>query len=471
MACWRCSSSARIGGCTPSARAAASWLGWGTLIGSAFLIRGATVQFPGWIALLPVLGATCCIAAGDPAMRWAPRPLIRHPSVQWVGDHSYAIYLWHWPLIIAAPWVLGGALTWPSRLAIVVVTLVLAAASKRFVEDPVRTSSWWRARRRRPYVFALAGSVLLIALSSAWISTLDRTWTTKDRASQVALDAERPCYAAAALVVNGCADAFRRPSGMDIAFAAQDYDPVMSRCEQPVSGTEPVFCSFGVEHPAHTVAVIGNSHALRLVPALERWGRQHGWRVLLAAKTDCLGTVIPGEGRTDCVDWSRNVQQRLIARGDVDVVVFGSHVGARDYMAGDDPTPADLARVNDGVTSTFETYRAHGIQVMVTGDVPGTRPDLAPTCVAASSSTVDPCSRPRAEADVSNTLGDIAIAHPELTRYVSLADFLCDRTTCHAVVGGVVVYTDSHHLTTSFSRSLAPYLGPEVQRLVDQPLR
>ena len=455
----------------PVTRAALSWVGWIILVASAFLIPGTKVLFPGWIALIPVFGAVCCLMAGDPAVRWAPRPFMRNSAVQWVGTYSYAIYLWHWPLIIAAPWVIGSDLTTPDKLVIIALTVGLSFVSKRLVEDPVRTSAWWRAKRRRAYVFALAGSVLLIAVCTVWMQALDATWASKDRSSQAALDAGKPCYAAAALV-HKCADAFKRPSDMAIAFAAHDFDPVMSKCEQPITGSDPVFCYYGAkDKPAHTIAVIGNSHALRLVPALERWGLKHNWRIILADKTDCMGTVIPGEGLKDCVDWSRNVEKKLFARGDVDAAVFGSHVGAKVYMAGPHPTAADMARVDAGVVSTFKDYRAHGIPVMVTGDVPGTRPVNAPTCVAASSAKVDPCSRPRKGNDLSNTLVDIARAHPELSSYFSLADHLCDTTTCHAVMGGVVIYTDSHHLTTAFSRSLAPYLGPAVQKLLDKPVR
>ena len=450
---------------TPAVGAALSWTGWVILVASAVLIPGTKVQFPGHVALIPVLGAMCCLVGGDPALRWAPRPLIRNRAVQWVGEHSYAVYLWHWPLIIAAPWIIGGALTWPIKVVMAALTVALAFVSKWLVEDPVRTSAWWRAKRRRAYAFAVIGSVVLIASTTAWMHALDATWASKDRSSQAALNAGKPCYAAAALV-NKCPDVFHRPSDMDIAFAAKDFDPAMSKCEQPITGSDPVFCYYGVKsNAAHTVAVIGNSHALRLVPALERWGLQHNWRIILAGKTNCMGTVIPGEGLKDCVDWSRKVEQKLFARGDVDVALFGSHVGARVYMAGNDPRAADMVRVTDGAVDTFKAYRAHRIQVMVAGDVPGTRPVNAPACVAASSANVDPCSRPRRVADLSNTLVDIARAHPQLSSYVPIADFMCDETTCHAVVGGVMVYTDSHHLTTTFSRSLAPYLGPQVEKL------
>ena len=161
----------------------------------------------------------------------------------------------------------------------------------------------------------------------------------------------------------------------------------------------------------------------------------------------------------------------LFARGDVDVVVFGSHVGAKTYMAGDDPTPADLARVGEGVISTFEAYRSHGIPVMVTGDVPGTRPDDAPACVAASSSKVDPCSRPRATADL-RTRSPTSQRHIPSRAATSRWPISC--VTEPRVMPSWAAWWCTPTPTTSttaFSRSLAPYLGPDVQQLIDQPLR
>jgi len=454
----------------PRVRAAASWFGWVVIIGATLFMQGSHVQFPGWIALVPVVAAVCCLGAGDPSVRWAPGWLIRNRAVQWTGARSYSIYLWHWPLIILAPWVLGGPVGWPVKFVLIALTALLAWATKRWVEDPVRTGAWWRAKRRRAYGFAAAGTVVLVGLTTIGIQLLDATWNDKDRQSLAALSAGDSCYAAGAMT-NKCADAFQRPPDMDIAYAAQDFDPVMKRCQQPVAGTNPVLCYYGAgEGAEHTIAVIGNSHALRLIPALDLYGRTHNWRIILAAKTDCLGPVVPGiaaSATRSCQGWSENVRDALFGMGDVDAVIFASHLSAGIYLGGPNATADDMAKVDAGVVATFQDYRKHGINVMVTGDVPGTRPVDAPSCVAATTVEVDPCARPRATADVSNTLVDIARAHPELVTYVPMSDFVCDATTCHAVMGGVVVYSDSHHLTTAFSRSLAPYLGADVEPLLN----
>jgi hypothetical protein len=64
---------------------------------------------------------------------------------------------------------------------------------------------------------------------------------------------------------------------------------------------------------------------------------------------------------------------------------------------------------------------------------------------------------------------DLARRHPGLARYEPLSQFFCDSAKCHAVIGGDVVYYDAHHLTTTCSRSLAPYLGAQVDAALASP--
>jgi peptidoglycan/LPS O-acetylase OafA/YrhL len=49
----------------PRARALGSWVGWVAMVVLTLLLPGAKVQFPGWITLLPVAAAVCCLVAGD----------------------------------------------------------------------------------------------------------------------------------------------------------------------------------------------------------------------------------------------------------------------------------------------------------------------------------------------------------------------------------------------------------------------
>ena len=79
--------------------AIATWTGVCLVIASCLLLGDGT-SFPGWATLLPTAGCALAIAGGSAAS--GPATSV----VTWVGDHSYALYLWHWPPIIVLPWVL-----------------------------------------------------------------------------------------------------------------------------------------------------------------------------------------------------------------------------------------------------------------------------------------------------------------------------------------------------------------------------
>ncbi|MFD7429661.1 acyltransferase family protein [Streptomyces sp. NPDC059818] len=150
-----------------AAAESASLLGFAAILGSAVFFSGTT-EFPGAIALLPTLGTGLVIAAGvGPGRRWHT-PLTSLPPVQLLGDISYSLYLWHWPMVVIVPFAMpGGVLTLSARLSIVAASLVLAYLSKLLVEDPVRTWPRLVGSVRLTFVCMAAGmaAVCLAALA------------------------------------------------------------------------------------------------------------------------------------------------------------------------------------------------------------------------------------------------------------------------------------------------------------------
>jgi peptidoglycan/LPS O-acetylase OafA/YrhL len=123
--------------------------------------------FPGIVALLPVAGTVAVVAAGAAVADRRTAAVAGVRAVRWLGDHSYAVYLWHWPLIILARWTVLAASPVLVRWAVIPVTLVLAAATVRWVEEPVRRGQWWTGRRLPAYGLAVlgAGGLALVAWS------------------------------------------------------------------------------------------------------------------------------------------------------------------------------------------------------------------------------------------------------------------------------------------------------------------
>jgi peptidoglycan/LPS O-acetylase OafA/YrhL len=121
---------------TSNARSWISIAGLAALLASVALFT-PELRFPGWLALLPVAGAVAVILAGRNAV--VNRIVFSNRVVVFVGLISYPIYLWHWPLISYASIIrLGKPPTPLMALGLVAASFVLAWATYRFIEYPIR---------------------------------------------------------------------------------------------------------------------------------------------------------------------------------------------------------------------------------------------------------------------------------------------------------------------------------------------
>lgn len=104
---------------------------------ASFALVDARDAFPGWWALTPVIGAVAFIAAGRDG--WINRYVLVLPVSVWLGRISYALYLWHWPLLSFA-FIVAGRVPPPAvRAGLLVIGLALAWLTTIVVERPVRS--------------------------------------------------------------------------------------------------------------------------------------------------------------------------------------------------------------------------------------------------------------------------------------------------------------------------------------------
>ncbi|HEU0257774.1 MAG TPA: acyltransferase, partial [Microbacteriaceae bacterium] len=172
------------------ARAALSWCGVAVIVVSAFLLNSGTA-FPGAVALWPTLATCVVIAAGVPRGRWAPGRAMTLPAVQWLGGASYSLYLWHWPVIVLAPFawerIAGRSAPAWSSLLVLALSLALAWASKRWIEDRTRTAAFWSGPKpTRSFAVMAAGMMVVGGLALACAGTVQTTIDVSlDRAANV----------------------------------------------------------------------------------------------------------------------------------------------------------------------------------------------------------------------------------------------------------------------------------------------
>ena len=85
------------------------------VMASALLLNEDT-PFPGYAAVVPVLGAAAVIAGGTVAPGTGAEILLRRTPFQLAGRLSYSLYLWHWPVLAIATQTLGETLSLPRAL-------------------------------------------------------------------------------------------------------------------------------------------------------------------------------------------------------------------------------------------------------------------------------------------------------------------------------------------------------------------
>jgi peptidoglycan/LPS O-acetylase OafA/YrhL len=119
---------------------------WSGLLGISMILLAAfgiddRMAFPGYVALLPVIGTALVILAGCQHTTLTSRALGIGPLVA-IGDVSYSWYLWHWPVLVFAAMLLPAEQ--PMLALAALASLIPALISYFAVEQPLRR---WRPRR------------------------------------------------------------------------------------------------------------------------------------------------------------------------------------------------------------------------------------------------------------------------------------------------------------------------------------
>jgi peptidoglycan/LPS O-acetylase OafA/YrhL len=447
-------------------RTAVTWAGLGLIAFTCVTYTGST-PFPGWRALLPVLGTVLVIAAKPEHGPLSPRPLMDLRPVQWLGDVSYSIYLWHWPLIVLAPFVLGRNAGLLDRVVIFVATLILAGLSKTFVEDRFRRG---RQGVRRVLLTAVVASLVTASTCGLLVHQLDQG--SRQRREQLARALENPSACLGAAVLDPGRNCPAQPELLGPSDAKADKPTAYAdHCWEgpPFDGL--ATCRYGDMKSPVQIALIGNSHAGNLLPALQRLADRHGWGLttLVASRCPTSTTKWQFPRSTDadgCLAWGGRVLKRL-RDSHFDLVVTQQ---LTPYGAQGASSAADSdAMVEAGYRQYLTRVLDAGSRVLVVRDTPypkNTIPSV-PDCVAQHEHDSSACDGKKSEWLKPDPLYAAAKSiHDPAMSSIDLTPHVCTGNICPAVAGGMVVYFDASHLTASYAVTLAPYLEPTLVHLL-----
>lgn len=424
---------------TPLASIARNWSGVSglALIACTLWVVDATTPYPGAWAILPTLGTVLLITAGCTDQSNLVTAWLSKRPMQAIGHVSYSWYLWHWPILVL------GQIVFPAhglsqRLALVGLSLLLAVASYRWIEAPVRRND---RIVRRPSLM-IAGSLVVMALAVAgcthWMGTTD------SQLSATTPDGKSPHRIETPIIYS---------MGCDDWYSSADLKP----------------CEFGNPEATQTAVVIGDSIGLQWFPALERIFKNPDWRLVVLTKSSCPMVDRPiyypriGREYTECALW-RERALNYIAKLNPEMVVMGSsHTAAYTGTEWVQGTQSVLARL-----------APHAKKIAILRSTPAL-PFSGPTCLGSKTiarslmASEDICSSPSGDPQSERVAGwitEAALPWPNV-HMINMNDLVCPDGICHAELSGLLVFRDTQHLNALFAATLA---GPLAQRLgLDTP--
>lgn len=403
--------------------------------------------FPGWWALLPVLGASFLILAGPQA--WVNRNILAQRHMVFIGLISYPLYLWHWPILTFARILNYGTPTPSIRLVALVLSFVLAWMTYRWIEKPIRFG-------RKTWLETTSLSLLIFGIGFMGYNAFQR---------------------------NGLEFRYRQMAANNSQFAMPDTIVQDSECikKYPAFATAG-FCAKSNAFPP-SVLLLGDSHAEHFLPGMIAATTSTRHSVSQIVKGGCLPffdvtSIQKGEPES-CLDLMSDALEFIENTKSIQTVVmatrgpmylsgkgFGDALNEpnldRKLVLTNRPEITDFKEIfRIGMAATLKRLTDSNKQIIFVLDIPEL--DFDPkSCVesplrlrkfprkvcAVSRQAFDDRNRDYREV-VSSVLKDF----PSVKIFDAAAE-LCDDKWCWASKDLQVFYRDSNHLSRQGSKHM-----------------
>jgi hypothetical protein len=442
-------------------RFVAGWVGL-VCIGLAAVVFSAGTPYPGSAAFLPTAGAALVIVAGirREGPRLAAAGALSLAPLRYVGDRSYALYLWHWPVLVIAADYAGHELSTGARLALVGLAFALAAVSYAVFENPIRHMKW---RSVGGLLLWPASVAAVVVLALPILASLERKAARVEAASAavrpdiladpavqetVSVVTAKPLPAVVAAVAAATKNApLPAPLTPPVDNHRGDFYNFPAGCTPSRGQTTSNICRLGATNSAKTIVVFGDSHAQMWMPTVLNMALRDGWVVVPFVKDGCIPRVWTGS--SDCGTWYRWAVDRASAlRPDVTLII-GSWAGTG---------APSRAVVPIGALSV--SMRRASASVIIVGDAPNQKRD--PTdCLLAPGSTMATCSSKGTKNQLGTSAAIAAAATKNRVGYIDTLGWFCARPSrspdevCPLVVGNTITAVDRGHISQTYALALA----------------
>ena len=455
------------------ARAIMSWVGLCGIFVAAVLFTSGTA-FPGYAALLPVLGAALVVSGGvggDPAMG-AHIVLGRQPLC-FVGDVSYSFYLWHWPVLIIAEEHVGHSLPVATNLLLLAGAFALSTVTYLYFENPIRRGAAFKAPWRAMLLWpASIGTVAFAtvlgfnsinselqaqAAANPTIATTSTTVAPTHRGGPHS--GPTPAVKAVIASVTSARKATAVPFNLSPTVANLPHDEYsMNGCSAGFgSDTSGPICQLADSTAGRTIVVFGDSHAQMWMPAFLYFASTEHWRLIPIVKEGCTADAFAGGIQKKfggaCQAWFS------WALGQVKHLKPGAIILSTAYSRAGETTPAS---VTDGLRNEISDLGKLTPHLLVMQDTPYLSKQPV-DCLLAGGATLGSCTFPMPASLVSFNKEFALIVTAFDGTLVPTLQWFCADSQCPTVIGATIGYIDEGHVSKTYATQLEEPLAAEFQ--------
>ena len=393
------------------------WIGFIGIVISSLYFDEKTA-FPGVNAVLPVFATALLIAT---IAIWPPifNDLSNNRISQWLGKISYPLYLWHWPALVLPSSALGRPLRIRERIACIVLTVILAHFTNKFIEEPLRHK---KIAPKKIYMVALA-TTLVSLIMGVLIATSATSIISTKGATSYTFDLEK-VMAKPTVYGDGC--------------------------HVNYGETKSGYCTYGKKASPTTIVLYGDSHAAQWFPALQTLASERGFTLISLTKSACpsVDSPRPDQGafkNVHCEKWRENSIARIQEIQPAAVIV-----SSFQYFTPPHGYPNRAKWWSDGQQRLLHDLKGASDKLIYLSDTPHPIRDI-PSCLASRNS--DTCDS--TEKSPVNIVQGFSVIDP--------TDWLCSRF-CPAIIDGIVAYRDASHISVDMARHLSRELEQALIR-------
>lgn len=398
-----------------------------TIMVSSMVLMDKTTQLPSVLSLIPLAGSFMILAFG----RSSVDTILTQRVLVYLGGISFSLYLLHQPLLAYARLSGLDAPVWLG--ALLLSSVPVAAAMKRFVEDPCRDQQ----RVKTGIFLGILGVVSVSLISLAWFSK----------------EADGIASRFSGQVRSAVETAVGSPVREKCSYDSDNYKQFRSECTY--FGDEPI------------VAILGDSHSIPVAYVLAQKLRETEAGALSQYSFSGCSNPRGSDEQDPCYDWTSSVISEIVQTESISTVVLmfrlqsalhGRHEDTYPLVP-DEKSNEHREEVLRDLNFLIDTFHGAGKTVVWIRQPPEVGSSIRELVSSLSDEYPSAMSVERkwweTRRSWSNEQIDVISKHGIV---IDPAEIFCDLANCWALRDGISLYRDRDHLSLSGAELLIPRL-------------